>query len=149
VTGADSCAAGRRLRASVRSTHDLERLRRRWALMGTLRRLPDRRFIDAGDALCTSRVAGRITAGAPEHACSHLTLFIEPGSPRENGYNESFNGKLRDELLNLEVFTSVWEAKVLVKRWRREYNEVRPHSSLGYRPPAPKAVQPAPACAPL
>jgi len=71
------------------------------------------------------------------------TLFIEPGSPWENGYNESFNGKLRDELLNLEVFTSVQEARVLVGAWRREYNEVRPHSSLGYRPPAPEAVQPA------
>jgi transposase InsO family protein len=69
------------------------------------------------------------------------TLFIEPGSPWENGYNESFNGKLRDELLNLEVFTSVQEARVLVEAWRREYNEVRPHSSLGYRPPAPEAVQ--------
>jgi len=77
------------------------------------------------------------------------TLFIEPGSPWENGYNESFNGKLRDELLNLEVFTSVWEAKVLVEQWRREYNEVRLHSSLGYRPLAPEAVQPAPAYAPL
>jgi putative transposase len=75
------------------------------------------------------------------------TLFIEPGSPWENGYNESFNGKLRDELLNLEVFTSLWEAKVLVEAWRRKYNEVRPHSSLGYRPPAPEAIQPAPMCA--
>jgi transposase InsO family protein len=75
------------------------------------------------------------------------TLFIEPGSPWENGYNESFNGKLRDELLNLEVFTSVAEARVLVEAWRREYNEVRPHSSLGYRPPAPEAVQPVPSCA--
>jgi len=75
------------------------------------------------------------------------TLFIEPGSPWENGYNESFNGKLRDELLNLEVFASVGEARVLVEAWRREYNEVRPHSSLGYRPPAPAAVQPAPSCA--
>ena len=75
------------------------------------------------------------------------TLFIEPGSPWENGYNESFNGKLRDELLNLEVFTSVWEAKVLVEQWRREYNEVRPHSSLGYRPPAPEAIRPAPSYA--
>ena len=50
-----------------------------------------------------------------------MTLFIEPWSPWENGYKESFNWKLRDELLNLEVFTSVWEAKVLVEEWRREY----------------------------
>jgi len=71
------------------------------------------------------------------------TLYIEPGSPWENGYNESFNGKLRDELLNREVFTSLWEARVLVEGWRREYNEVRPHSALGYRPPAPEAVMPA------
>ena len=68
------------------------------------------------------------------------TLFIEPGSPCENGYIESFNGKLRDELLNCEVFYTLTEAKVLIEQWRREYNQVRPHSSLGYRPPAPEAV---------
>jgi transposase InsO family protein len=61
------------------------------------------------------------------------TLFIEPGSPWENGYIESFNGKLRDELLNREIFTTLTEAKVLIEQWRREYNQVRPHSSLGYR----------------
>jgi len=65
------------------------------------------------------------------------TLFIEPGSPWENGYIESFNGKLRDELLNREIFTTLTEAKVLMEQWRREYNQVRPHSSLGYRPPVP------------
>ena len=70
------------------------------------------------------------------------TLFIDPGSPWENGYNESFNGKLRDELLNREILSSLWEAKVLVERWRREYNRVRPRSSLGYRPPAPEALEP-------
>ncbi len=75
------------------------------------------------------------------------TLFIEPGSPWENGYNESFNGKLRDELLNGEILTSLWEARVLTEQWRREYNEVRPHSSLGYRPPAPEAVMPKPSAA--
>jgi transposase InsO family protein len=68
------------------------------------------------------------------------TLFIEPGSPWENGYIESFNGKLRDELLNREIFTTLKEAKVLIEQWRREYNQVRPHSSLGYRPPAPGAI---------
>ena len=67
------------------------------------------------------------------------TLFIEPGSPWENGYIESFNGKLRDELLNREIFTTLTEAKVLIEQWKREYNQVRPHSSLGYRPPAPEA----------
>ena len=66
-------------------------------------------------------------------------LFIEPGSPWENGYMESFNGKLRDELLNREIFTTLIEAKVLIGQWRKEYNQVRPHSSLGYRPPAPEA----------
>ena len=68
------------------------------------------------------------------------TLFIEPGSPWENGYIESFNGKLRDELLNGEIFYTVTEARVLIEMWRRHYNQVRPHSSLGYRPPAPEAV---------
>ncbi len=69
-------------------------------------------------------------------------LFIEPGSPWENGYIESFNGKLRDELLNREIFTTLTEAKILIAGWRREYNQVRPHSSLGYRPPAPEAKIP-------
>jgi transposase InsO family protein len=78
------------------------------------------------------------------------TLFIEPGSPWENGYVESFNGKFRDELLNREIFYSLTEAKVLIERWRREYNTVRPHSALGYRPPAPEAIASADPCfAPL
>lgn len=68
------------------------------------------------------------------------TLYIEPGSPWENGYNESFNGKLRNELLNGEIFYTLQEAKVLIEHWRRHYNEIRPHSSLGYKPPAPKAL---------
>jgi putative transposase len=68
------------------------------------------------------------------------TLFIEPGSPWENGYIESFNGKLRDELLNREIFTTLEEAKVLIEHWRREYNQVRPRSSLGYQPPAPETI---------
>jgi len=70
------------------------------------------------------------------------TLYIEPGSPWENGYVESFNGKLRDELLNAEIFDTLLEARVLVERWRQDYNRVRPHSSLGYRPPAPEAILP-------
>ena len=70
------------------------------------------------------------------------TLFIEPGSPWENGYIESFNGKLRDELLNREIFTTLTEARVLIEQWRKEYNHIRPHSSLGYRPPAPEASIP-------
>ena len=72
------------------------------------------------------------------------TLYIEPGSPWENGYCESFNGKLRDELLDGEIFDTLEEARVLVERWRRQYNEIRPHSALGYRPPAPVAIEPRP-----
>jgi len=70
------------------------------------------------------------------------TLFITPGSPWENGYNESFNGKLRDEVLNVEIFDTMLEAEVLIERWRQEYNHIRPHSSLGYKPPAPEAHLP-------
>jgi transposase InsO family protein len=69
------------------------------------------------------------------------TLFIAPGSPWENGYIESFNGKLRDELLDREICYTLGEAKILIERWRKEYNTFRPHSALGYRPPAPEAVQ--------
>ena len=69
-------------------------------------------------------------------------LFIEPGSPWENGYNESFNGKLRDELLNGEIFNNLKEAEILIEQWRKEYNGFRPHSALNYQPPAPSAVLP-------
>jgi transposase InsO family protein len=72
------------------------------------------------------------------------TLFITPGSPWENGYNESFNGKLRDELLNGEIFYTLKEAQILIKRWRQHYNTIRPHSSLGYKPPAPETLLPRP-----
>ena len=71
-------------------------------------------------------------------------LFIEPGSPWENGYVESFNGKLRDELLNGELFYTLHEVQVLVERWRQRYNTHRPHSALGYRPPAPETRTVAP-----
>jgi putative transposase len=67
------------------------------------------------------------------------TLFIEPGSPWEDGYVESFIGKMRDELLNGEVLDTLDEAKALVEAWRKTYNRIRPHSSLGYGPPAPEA----------
>ena len=67
------------------------------------------------------------------------TLYIEPGSPWENGYCESFNSKLRDEFFNGEIFYSIKELRVLAERWRIHYNTVRPHSSLGYKPPAPEA----------
>ena len=70
------------------------------------------------------------------------TLFIEPGSPWENGYCESFNGKLRDELLNGEIFYSLKEAQIVIEQWRKHYNTVRPHSALLYRPPAPQTFTP-------
>ena len=77
-------------------------------------------------------------------------LFIEPGSPWENGFVESLNGKLRDELLDREIFHSLREAQVLIEAWRRHYNTIRPHSALGYRPPAPEAMRwPRPARTPL
>ena len=69
------------------------------------------------------------------------TLYIEPGSPWENGYCESFNSKMRDEFLNGEIFYSLNEVRALTERWRVYYNTERPHSSLGYRPPAPAASQ--------
>ncbi|NJO33758.1 MAG: IS3 family transposase [Rhodospirillales bacterium] len=100
-----------------------------------------------------------LTRGAPEHVRSDngsefaatavrewiagvgsKTAFIEPGSPWENGYVESFNGKLRDELLNGEIFYTLREAQVLIEAWRRHFNAVRPHGSLGWRPPAPEAI---------
>jgi len=95
------------------------------------RGLPDHIRSDNGPEFCAKAVRewlDRLDVGP---------LFIEPGSPWENGYNESFNGKLRDELLNREIFYTLEEAGVLIENWRREYNTIRPHSSLGYRPPAP------------
>jgi transposase InsO family protein len=83
-------------------------------------------------------------------AVGSRTAFIEPGSPWENGFCESFNARLRDELLNGEIFYSLAEAKAVIETWRRHYNAIRPHSALGYRPPAPEvalwpAAQPRPA----
>lgn len=70
------------------------------------------------------------------------TLYIAPGSPWENGYCESFNGKLRNECLNQEIFYRLKEARIVIEQWRYHYNHHRPHSALGYRPPAPLAVMP-------
>ena len=70
------------------------------------------------------------------------TAFIEPGSPWENGYCESFNGRFRDELLNGEIFYTLREAQIIIEEWRRHYNTKRPHSALGYRPPAPETLVP-------
>jgi len=87
---------------------------------------------DNGPELCSRRVRHWLRRVGVN------TLFIEPGSPWENGYNESFNGKLRDELLDRELFYTLKEAQILIEQWRWEYNTIRPHSSLGYRPPAPE-----------
>lgn len=70
------------------------------------------------------------------------TLFIEPGSPWENGYIESFNGKLRDKLLNGEIFDNILESSVIIEQWRKHYNKIRPHSSLNFRPPVPEVMIP-------
>jgi putative transposase len=70
------------------------------------------------------------------------TLFIEPGSRWENGYNESFNGKLRNEFPNRELLFTLKEAQIAIENWRWEYNTIRPHSSLNDRPPAPEAILP-------
>ncbi len=73
-------------------------------------------------------------------SCGAKTAYIEPGSPWENGYCESFNARFRDELLNGEIFYSLREAQIIIEQWRRHYNTVRPHSALGYRPPAPESI---------
>ena len=76
-------------------------------------------------------------------AVGAMTAYIEPGSPWENGYIESFNARLRDELLNGEIFYTLREAQIVIESWRRHYNAVRPHASLGYKPPAPEVFVPA------
>ena len=70
------------------------------------------------------------------------TAYIEPGSPWENGFIESFNARLRDEFLNGEIFYSLREAQIVIQQWRKRYNTKRPHSALGYRPPAPESIIP-------
>ena len=120
------------------------------------RRIGAQEVIEAlADVMLVRGVPGHIRSdNGPEFTAKALrewlqrigahTLYIEPGSPWENGYCESFNGTLRDELLNGEIFYSLKEARILIERWRRQYNEIRPHSSLGYRPPAPAACSPQP-----
>ncbi len=89
---------------------------------------------DNGPEFCAKAVRGWLTN------LGVGPLFIEPGSPWENGYNESFNGKLRDELLDREIFYTLKEAMAVIEKWRQEYNTIRPHSSLGYKPPAPETI---------
>ncbi len=112
------------------STHVLETLAELFVSRGP----PEHIRSDNGPEFCAQAVKNWL------RRLQVKTLFIEPGSPWENGYVESFNGKLRDELLNGERFTTLLEAKVLIADWRYHYNRVRPHSALGYRPPAPEAT---------
>jgi len=100
-----------------------------------LRGIPGHIRSDNGPEFVAKAVRDWITAVGAK------TAYIMPGSPWENGYCESFNSKLRDELLNGEIFYTLKEARVIIERWRRHYNTVRPHSSLGYKPPAPEALQ--------
>ena len=100
-----------------------------------LRGIPSHIRSDNGPEFVAKAVRDWITAVGAK------TAYIMPGSPWENGYCESFNSKLRDELLNGEIFYTLEEARVIIERWRRHYNTVRPHSSLGYKPPAPEALQ--------
>jgi putative transposase len=98
-----------------------------------LRGVPDHIRSDNGAEFTAKAVQDWIAAVGAK------TAYIEPGSPWENGYCESFNSKLRDELLNGEIFCTLREARIVIESWRQHYNTVRPHSSLGYRPPAPQA----------
>ena len=91
---------------------------------------------DNGPEFIAQKVRGWIAAVGAK------TAYIEPGSPWENGYCESFNARFRDELLNGELFYTLREAKILIEQWRIHYNTVRPHSALGYRPPAPESIVP-------
>lgn len=114
----------------LNSTHVLETLGELFVSRGP----PEHIRSDNGPEFCAEAVKSWL------RRLQVKTLFIEPGSPWENGYVESFNGKLRDELLNGERFTTLLEAQVLIANWRYEYNRFRPHSALGYRPPAPEAT---------
>jgi putative transposase len=119
-----------RIDRRLRSTDVIDTL----ADLFILRGIPGHIRSDNGSEFIASAVKDWIAAVGAK------TAYIEKGSPWENGYIESFNGKLRDELLNGEVFYSLREAKVVIEQWRRHYNAVRPHSSLGYRPPAPEVI---------
>ena len=101
-----------------------------------LRGVPGHVRSDNGPEFVAKAVQGWIAAVGAK------TAYIAPGSPWENGYVESFNARLRDELLDGEIFYSLREAQVVIESWRRHYNQVRPHASLGYRAPAPEVFVP-------
>jgi putative transposase len=109
-----------------------------------LRGIPGHIRSDNGPELAAKAVRNWIAAVGAQ------TAYIEPGSPWENGYCENFNARLRDELLDGEIFYSLKEAHTVIEAWRRHYNTVRPHSALAYRPPAPESVPwpPSPASLP-
>ena len=101
-----------------------------------LRRVPSFIRYDNGPEFIAQAVRDWIEAVGAK------TAYIEPGSPWENGYCESFNARFRDEFLNGEIFYSLREAQILIEEWRKHYNTKRPHSALGYRPPAPETINP-------
>lgn len=101
-----------------------------------LRGIPGHIRSDNGPEFIAKAVQEWITAVGAK------TAYITPGSPWENGYIESFNARLRDELLNGEIFYTLKEARIIIEAWRRHYNTVRPHASLSYRPPAPEVIIP-------
>lgn len=118
-------------------------VRRSFTSMDVIEVLSDLFIIHGQPEYIRSDNGPEFTSKAIRKWLSHLNvgpLFIEPGSPWENGYNESFNGKLRDELLNGEMFYTLQEAQIIIERWRVHYNTKRPHTSLGYRPPAPETL---------
>ena len=138
---------------SVRMLNLIDESTRECLAIRVARRLRSQDVIDTlADAMVLHGIPEHVRSdNGPEFVAKELrkwladtgakTLYIEPGSPWENGYCESFNSKLRDEFLNGEIFYSTKELRVLAERWRVHYNTVRPHSSLGYRPPAPEAWQ--------
>ena len=121
-----------RIDRRLRSTDVIDTL----ADLFILRGIPGHIRSDNGSEFIATAVRNWITAVGAK------TAYIEKGSPWENGYIESFNGKLRDELLNGEIFYSLREAQIVIEQWRQHYNTRRPHSSLGYRPPAPEVIMP-------
>jgi putative transposase len=113
-----------------------DRVQRIWRREGLMRGVLEHIRSDNGAEMTAKVVRNWLTQVGAK------TLFIEPGSPWENGYCESFNGKLRDELLNGEIFYSLKEAQIVIEQWRKQYNTIRPHSALNYRPPAPQTFAP-------
>jgi putative transposase len=124
------------------------RVARRINAIGVIKALADALLFEGVPAFIRSDNGPEMVAKVLRQWLSGLgtkSLYIEPGSPWENGYCESFNGKLRDECLNGEIFYSLKEAKSIIEQWRIHYNTRRPHSALGYRPPAPVTIAPPPA----